>query len=62
LFMKILGDEQGNAPVVPWKASQIIYDRRLMPGKQLTVKYLLPEKNLFECEAKLIYRFAPAPI
>lgn len=62
LFMRILADEQGNAPVVPWKASKIIYDRRLMPGKRYTIRYKLPSKEIFETDVKLVYRLAPVPI
>lgn len=62
LFMRILADEQGNAPVVPWKATKILYDRRLMPGKQYTIRYQIPGKEIFETEVKLVYRLAPVPI
>jgi len=62
LFMRILADEQGNGPVVPWKASKILYDRRLMPGKQYTIRYPIPGKEIFEMEVKLVYRLAPVPI
>ncbi|MEJ2637519.1 MAG: hypothetical protein P8184_19795, partial [Calditrichia bacterium] len=62
LFMKILGDAEGNAPVPPWRATQIIYDRRLMPGVPEIVKYEIRNENVRQIQATLIYRFAPYPI
>ena len=62
VFMRLLGDNQGNAPVPPWKASQIIYEQRLLPGKLVNKRYLLPEQGVYEVEVKLIYRFAPKAV
>lgn len=62
VFMRLLGDEQGNAPVPPWKASQTIYDQRFLPGKQINKRYLLPKEYISEVEVNLIYRFAPKAV
>ncbi len=62
LFMKILGDAKGNGPVPPWKATQIIYDRHLMPGEPISIGYQIEDKSLYDIEVRLLYRFAPPPI
>jgi ssDNA-binding Zn-finger/Zn-ribbon topoisomerase 1 len=62
VFMRLLGDEQGNAPVPPWKASQTIYNQRLLPGKQINKRYILPEGNVLEVDVKLIFRYAPEAV
>jgi hypothetical protein len=60
--MRLLGDDQGNAPIPPWKATQIIYEQRLLPGKLVNKRYQLPEQGVSEVDVKLIYRFAPKAV
>jgi len=62
LFMRILGDADGNGPVPPWRATQTLYDRRLLPNEPVTVSYKIPEENLYIVEVSLFYRFAPEMI
>ncbi len=62
LFMKILGDAKGNGPVPPWQATQILYERRLMPGEPVTIRYRPEDQRIRKFSAKLLYRLAPPPI
>ena len=62
LFMRILGDSEGNGPVPPWKATQTLYNRRLMPGEPVSVVYNLDSNNIYDIEARLSYRYAPSPL
>jgi len=62
LFMKILADSTGNGPVPPWQATQITYDRRLLPDLPEHVEYTIPVQNITKIDATLLYRFAPPPI
>jgi hypothetical protein len=59
LFMKIMGDEQGNAPVPPWRATQTVFEKRLMPAEPTVISYRLEEEAIYDIEANLYYRFAP---
>ncbi len=62
LFMKILGNAEGKGPVPPWQATQVLLDRKLLPGTPVTVTYHLPENQIHKLKATLWYRFAPPPI
>ncbi len=62
LFMKIMGDSSGNGPVPPWKATQILYERRLMPGEPVTVSYPVTHPAAYGVDVKLLFRYAPAPV
>jgi len=62
LFMKIMADAEGNGPVPPWRATQTIFERRLMPGEATVVNYQLPKGEIYDVEARLLYRFAPEMI
>ncbi len=59
LFMKIMGDEEGNSPVPPWKATRTVFEQRLMPGVPVTLTYPLDIQYLYDIEARLLFRFAP---
>jgi hypothetical protein len=59
LFMKIMADKQGNSPVPPWRATQTVFERRLMPGEPTVISYKLEEEGIYDIEANLLYRFAP---
>ncbi|MBN2364883.1 MAG: hypothetical protein JXL67_01870 [Calditrichaeota bacterium] len=62
LFMKILGDSAGNGPVPPWKATQILFEKRLMPDEPVTVEYPVDHPNAYGVDVKLMFRYAPPPI
>ena len=59
LFMKIMADDQGNAPVPPWQATRTIFEKRLMPGEPSVISYKLEDRDIYDIEANLCYRFAP---
>ncbi len=59
LFMKIMGDAEGKAPVPPWRATQTMFERRLMPGDPYSISYQLTSEAIYDVEASLWYRFAP---
>ena len=60
LFMKIMADEKGNAPVPPWRATQTAFEKRLMPGEPTVIAYKLEGRDIYDFEANLLYRFAPS--
>ncbi len=62
LFMRILGDAEGNGPVPPWKATQTLYNRRLMPADTNFISYQLSNENIYDMEARLLFHFAPPPL
>jgi hypothetical protein len=62
LFMKILSDNNGVGPLPPWKATQILYEKRLMPDNPVTISYRLNDSSLYDIEVNLYYHFAPASI
>ena len=62
LFMRILGDADGNGPVPPWRATQTLYDRRLLPNEPVTITYTVPAENFHDVEVSLFYRLAPEMI
>ena len=64
LFMKILADSAGHAPVPPWRAARVAYDRRMLPGKTYEIRYTVPDSldGVAEITATVLYRYAPPPI
>jgi len=62
LFMRILGDADGKGPVPPWRATQTLFDRRLLPNEPVTITYTVPVENLHDVEVSLFYRLAPEMI
>lgn len=62
LFMKIMEDAQGNSPVPPWRATQTVFERRLLPGEPMVIQYKLEAYDTYDIEANLLYRFAPPNI
>jgi hypothetical protein len=60
--MKIMADAEGNGPVPPWRATQTIFEKRLMPGEPTSIFYELPDQDIYDIEVRLLYRFAPAMI
>lgn len=61
VFMKLLQDENGNAPVPPWEAVSEKFDQRLMPDEPRIFDYAIPN-TARTVEATLIYRLAPPPL
>jgi hypothetical protein len=59
LFMRILGDSMGNGPVPPWRATQTLYQRHLLPAQPVTIFYELNSQDIYDIEANLMYRLAP---
>jgi hypothetical protein len=62
VFMKLLQDEDGNAPVPPWEATSEKFDQRLLPDKPREFHYVVPDISAITAEATLIYRLAPPPV
>ena len=62
LFMKIMGDAAGNASVPPWRATQTVFEKRLMPAEPTNLSYQLTSNDIYDIEASLWYRFAPTVI
>jgi hypothetical protein len=62
LFMKILGDAEGNGPVPPWKATQTLYNRRFIPADTNIISYQLSIENIYDIEARLLFYYAPPPL
>lgn len=62
LFMRILSDTEGNGPVPPWKATQTLYNRRLMPADTNIISYQLSNQNIYDIEARLLFYYAPPPL
>ncbi|MBN1541771.1 hypothetical protein JW992_06460 [candidate division KSB1 bacterium] len=58
VFMRVLADEQGNAPVLPWEAQTVLLDNRLRPGEPRSCEYLVPAVDAVRVEAELTYRAA----
>lgn len=58
VFMRLLEDDKGNAPVPPWKAKNIRFDQRIKPDEVRKLSYTLP-KEVTSIIASLYYRLAP---
>ena len=59
VFMKLLEDESGKAPVPPWEAAEVKFDQRLLPGEERPLEYELVESHAARILAELYYRLAP---
>ncbi len=60
-FVRIFSDEAGNAPVPPWRASEVKSDTRLKAGEQRMLSYQMPE-NVTSVKSALYFRLAPPQI
>lgn len=58
VFMRLLEDDNGNAPVPPWLAKKVRFDQRLKPQEVRNLSYILPMESRF-ITAFLYYRLAP---
>jgi len=59
VFMRLLEDENGQAPVPPWQASKIRFDQRLKPDETRELLYHIPGQHVATIFATLNYRLAP---
>ena len=59
VFMRLLENREGQAPVPPWEAVRERFDQRLRPDEPRKLVYSIPELNVSLIEAKLVYRVAP---
>jgi len=59
VFMRLLEDNEGKAPVPPWEALRERFDQRLRPDEPRRVVYSIQESDVSLIEAKLIYQTAP---
>ncbi len=62
VFMKLLEDRNGKAPVLPWEAVGERFDSRLMPNEERTMKYKIPADHVKSVKASLAYYIAPPPL
>ena len=62
LFMRLLEDDRGNAPVPPWEAVSEKFDRRLMPDETRTLEYVIEDTTAYSVQASLYYRLAPVSL
>ena len=62
VFMKLLQDSNGNAPVPPWEAVAEKFDQRLKPDETREFEYIIQDGTAETIEVKLIYRLAPPPL
>lgn len=59
VFMRLLQDDDGNAPVPPWLSTSVKFDQRLKPDETRSLSYELPRDSVAVVSASLTYRLAP---
>ena len=59
VFMRLLENNDGQAPVPPWEATNVMFDQRLMPDENRTLEYMLSDTQAKQIVAELYYRLAP---
>ena len=62
VFMRLLQDKNGNAPVPPWEAVGEKFDRRLKADEERTLTYQFTDTSAVFIQADLNYRLAPPPL
>ncbi len=62
VFMKLLQDEKGNAPVPPWEAASEKFDQRLKADEERVLTYQFQASSAIAINASLNYRLAPPPL
>jgi len=62
VFMRLLEDDQANAPVPPWRATHVRFDQRLQPDETRLLEYEFPGIAISRFEAVLKYRLLPPAI
>lgn len=59
VFMRVLQDDDGTAPVPPWLATSVKFDQRLKPDETRELDYAIPGQQVASIIATLNYRLAP---
>jgi hypothetical protein len=59
VFMRLLQNDAGDAPVPPWLATSVKFDQRLKPDETRELSYEIPGQNVVAVIATLNYRLAP---
>ena len=59
VFMRLLQNDAGDAPVPPWLATSIKFDQRLKPDERRELTYTIPGSTVTSVIATLNYRLAP---
>ncbi len=59
VFMRLLQDDAGNAPVPPWLSTSVRFDQRLQPDETRSLSYEMPRDSVATVSASLTYRLAP---
>lgn len=62
VFMKLLQDKDGKAPVPPWEASSEKFDQRLKADEERILTYQFADTSAVVINADLNYRLAPPPL
>ncbi len=62
VFMRLLQDEAGNAPVPPWQAKSVRFDNRLLPGENRSLSWTIPDTAAVQVRASLNYWLAPKKV
>ncbi|MBN1999966.1 hypothetical protein JW935_20605 [candidate division KSB1 bacterium] len=62
VFMRLLQDADGNAPVPPWQAQSVRFDNRLLPDEKRTLFYTIADTTTVKIRASLLYYLAPKKI
>ncbi len=61
VLARVLGDDDGHAPVPPWRATRVVRDTRLSPGETRAFSFPTPA-GAASSVARLVYRRAPPAI
>ncbi len=62
VFMRLLEDRNGRAPVPPWEAEKERFDQRLWPNNPVKLDYEITESSAVSVEATLSYFLAPSAL
>jgi len=62
VFMRLMENDRGEAPVPPWEAVKVRFDQRLNPDESRTLTYDIPAAGVHQVSATLSYSLAPKPL
>jgi hypothetical protein len=62
VFMRLMENDRGEAPVPPWEAAKVRFDQRLNPDESRTLTYEIPAAGVHQVSATLSYALAPKPL
>ena len=62
VFMRLLQDDNGKAPVPPWEATGTKFDHRLKADETRILQYTFSDSSATSLHAKLTYLLAPPPL